>query len=325
MGVKLKIAILSLALYAPSLSVQSQKKLDVFEVVALTNRAMVHIKEQKYVESLKELKQLLPYNPYRAGFLLGEQYYYGQGTEKNVSEALWYYKISGEEGHPISQQTLGVYYDKNISQNPDLAYYWNRKASLNPDGVDCHDAGPCMYNLGTYYLKGIGISQNELLAELWISLAALLEYAAAEDHIEETYNIIGDRNTEEEEIQYHKELFKHFYTLIRPYLSENSIESLSVKSYYYLLEGDLSSYVNAAKKLYNMPNLSKEGKKLIGEGLINYYRGYKYDKYNAEIIENEINNLGKIDEDLYDIWFTQQFVMAVGELDEKIVKSQKGY
>lgn len=308
-------------MFAPLLSVSSQKKMDAYEIIALRNRAMAHVKEKKYVESLKELKQLFPYMPSQAGFLLGEQYFYGQGTEKNVSEAIYYYTKSGEEGHPISQQTLGVYYNKEKELSPDLAYYWNRKASTNPDGVDCHDAGPCMYNLATYYLQGIGTTKNKLLAELWIALSAFMEYAAAEDYLEETYNIDSDWNTEDEELQYNKLVFEHFFTLLIPYLSEETIETLSVKSYYYLLKNDFSSFVKVAKKLYNMPDLAKEGKKLIGEGLVSYYRGYKNDKYNAEIIENDLKNLGKIDEELYNIWFHQQFIIAVGKLDRQMAKS----
>ncbi len=320
MGIKLWLLLFSIILFAPFHSAFPQKKMDAFEIIALRNRAMAHIKEKKYVESLKELKQLFPYMPSQAGFLLGEQYFYGQGTEKNVSEAIKYYTKSGEEGHPISQQTLGVYYDKEKESMPELAYYWNRKASTNPEGVDCHDAGPCMYNLATYYLQGIGTSKNKLLAELWISLSAFLEYAAAEDYLEETYNIDSNWNTEEEELLYNKLVFEHFYTLLAPYLSDETIEGLSVKSYYCLLKSDFTSFVKVAKKLYNMSDLTKEGKKMIGEGLVSYYRGYKNDKYNAEIIENDIKNLGKIDEDLYNIWFNQQFILAVGKLDKRMAK-----
>ena len=322
MGIKFRLLFFSIILFAPLLSAFPQKKMDAFEIIALRNRAMAHIKEKKYVESLKELKQLFPYMPSQAGFLLGEQYFYGQGTERNVSEAIKYYTKSGEEGHPISQQTLGVYYEKERESKPELAYYWNRKASTNPEGIDCHDAGPCMYNLATCYLQGIGTPPNKLLAELWISLSAFMEYAAAEDYLEETYKIDNNWNTEEEELLYNKLIFEHFYTLISPYLSEKTIEELSIKSYYHLLKGDFSSFVKVAKKLYNMPDLAKEGKKLIGEGLVSYYRGYKNDKYNAEVIENDINNLGEIDEDLYNIWFNQQFIIAVGKIDGQMANSQ---
>ena len=321
MGIKFKTFLLLLALIVPSPYIFSQKKMDAFEIIALRNRAIGHVKEEKYVESLNEFKQLYPYMPSLAGFFLGEQYFYGQGTDINIFEAIKYYTQSGEDGHPISQQKLGVYYDKEKEQNPDLAYYWNRKAAKNPLGVDCHDAGPCMFNLATYYLQGIGTSKNKLLAELWIFLSAILEYGAAEDYLDENYNIDSDWNTDEEELQYNKLVFEQFFILLTPYLSEETIEALSIKSYYYLLKGDLPSFAMVAKKLYDMPDLRKEGKKLIGESLVSYYRGYKNDKYNAEIIENDIQNLGKIDEDLYNIWFYQQFVIAIGKLDEQLAKT----
>ena len=132
-----------------SLNSFSQKKMNLIEVTALYNKAVAYMDKKDYINSHKYFQKLLPYVPTEAGFYLGEHYYYGLGVKANIEEAIRYYTIAANEGEPISQQKLGIYYFGNELdiREKSLAYHWNKTASNNPDAVDCDDAGECTYNL----------------------------------------------------------------------------------------------------------------------------------------------------------------------------------
>ena len=295
----------------------SQKKMDVLEIKALYNKAIDFNRKKDYDNSSKCFKELLKYLPSEAGFYLGEQYFYGLGVTKNIDEALKYYQIAAEAGEPISQQRLALYYfneETNI-RDRSLAFYWNRTASTNPDGVDCGDAGECAYQLAYCYKYGIGTNINKEYSELWMAMSAILDYSKALSYLEEKYNIKNDWETEAEELAFQRSLTNHYYSLIIPKIqNSNSLEARVVKCLYFLQNQKYEEFLSIAKSLYSNEEVSSEGKKNVGELLIAYYRDYKNDKYNVELLEEELLNLIDIDELDYKYWFLQQFTICLSKI-----------
>lgn len=303
-------------LFTPSHSF-SQKKMDVFKVKALYNKSIHFYDKKEYSKSIQSFKELLKYLPSEAGFYLGEQYYYGLGVPANLEEALKYYQIAAESGEPFSQQILASYYynDETNIRDRSLAFYWNRMASTNPDGVDCNDAGKCAYQLACCYKYGIGTNINKEYAELWMALSALFDYERAKAYLEEKYNIKSDWETEAEELVYQRNLMNHYYSLIKSKIQDNnSLEARVVKCSYFLINQKFDEFISIAKSLYIEKEISSEGKKTIGESLIVYYRNYKNDKYNAELIEEELSKLKNIDEVNYKYWILQQFTICLSKI-----------
>ena len=272
--------------------------------------------QKDYTNSHKYFQKLLPYLPTEAGFYLGEQYYYGLGVQANTDKAIRYYTIAANEGEPVSQQKLGLYFFRNELDIRDesLAYHWNKTASNNPDAVDCDDAGECTYNLAICYLKGIGTNKNKDLGEIWMSMSAILDFGKAQDYIEQKYNIQLDGETDEEEQANQKKLLNHFYHLILPKLQNDlSMEASIVKCLYHFQNLSFTSFLTEAQQLFTNSTISNEGKKNIGELLIAYYRTYKNDKFNAELIEEELAKLTKIDDLNYRYWILQQYIICLSK------------
>ncbi|NJO92022.1 MAG: sel1 repeat family protein [Chloroflexia bacterium] len=62
-------------------------------------------------------------------YYLGYMYFYGQGTEMDRMEALYWYKKSAEQGHMIAQSFLGVMYrfGDGIPINKNQSFYGSKK------------------------------------------------------------------------------------------------------------------------------------------------------------------------------------------------------
>ncbi len=83
---------------------------------------------------------------------LGSCYYFGLGTEKDVSKAIELLEKAAAQGDIKAQSKLGSLYLKE--QKYDKAYFWFKKAS---DSGDAH----AMNNLGSLYNSGLGVQKNE--------------------------------------------------------------------------------------------------------------------------------------------------------------------
>jgi hypothetical protein len=96
------------------------------------------------------------------------------------------WKSKAEQGDAVSQYNLGQLYREGrpgVSQNFPAAVKWYRKAAENevPAAKNAHSYA--MYALGVMYAQGEGVSQSDVFAYMWCSLAAVLtnnqpDYAA---------------------------------------------------------------------------------------------------------------------------------------------------
>ena len=90
-------------------------------------------------------------------------YYYGNGMEKDKSEAAKWYREAAEQGHAKAQYNLGLCLDSE--NNKTEAAKWYMKAA--EQGYQL-----AQYVLGRMYGKGRGVTQNQSEAIKWYKKAA---------------------------------------------------------------------------------------------------------------------------------------------------------
>lgn len=96
-------------------------------------------------------------------------------TKKNYGEAVKLFRKAAEQGHSMSQDMLGWFYDKGygVPQNYDHAAFWYFKAAEQGDA----DA---QYRLGYFYEHGISVAKNEVIAAEWYRNSAQKGFAPAQ-------------------------------------------------------------------------------------------------------------------------------------------------
>ena len=104
----------------------------------------------------------------------GEAYYFGDGVEKDVKEAVKWYRIAAEKGVAHSQYRLGFCYamGTGVEKDETEAVKWYRKAA--EQGV-----ADAQHNLGLCYNFGTGVAEDPAEAVKWYRKAA--EQGVAED------------------------------------------------------------------------------------------------------------------------------------------------
>ena len=102
-------------------------------------------------------------------FNLGKLYYLGEGVEKDLKEAMKWFRKAAEQGYGLAQNNLGSMYLKGIGveeKDDKEAMKWFRKAA---------DQGIALaqYNLGLMYgQRRIKKEQDYWTAYAWLSIAA---------------------------------------------------------------------------------------------------------------------------------------------------------
>jgi hypothetical protein len=100
-----------------------------------------------------------------AQFRLGVMYESGQGVLRNEAEAINWYRKAAEQDDAVAQFNLGVMYAKGVSPNHAEAALWYRCAAD-------HGLAGAQFNLGMMYVDGHGVTQDYVLAHMWLDLAA---------------------------------------------------------------------------------------------------------------------------------------------------------
>ncbi len=98
---------------------------------------------------------------------LGVMYEKGQGVAKNEAEAVKWYRKAAEQGFSVAQQNIGVMYanGRGISKDDAEAVRWYRKAAEQGHAI-------AQLNLGVMYANGRGISKDDTEAVQWYRKAA---------------------------------------------------------------------------------------------------------------------------------------------------------
>lgn len=112
-------------------------------------------------QTIEELRVSAIQGSADAQFNLGDRYYIGQGVTLDYEEAVKWFRLAAERGHPDAQYRLCVYYDLGSTE----AAKWCRLAAEN--GVVA-----AQLFLAVPYENGEGVPQDHAEAAKWYRLAA---------------------------------------------------------------------------------------------------------------------------------------------------------
>ena len=109
-----------------------------------------------------------------AQFNLGLCYHEGRGVEKDLSEAVKWFRKAAEQNDAKAQYNLGVCYDKGrgVEKDGTEAVKWFCKAAE----LGLADA---QFNLGNCYYAGDGVEKDYAEAYAWFNLASMTDKDAA--------------------------------------------------------------------------------------------------------------------------------------------------
>jgi hypothetical protein len=161
--------------------------------------------EEAARERTKRTRQLAEQGDPRAQFQLAQMYRTGDGLEKDLSQAVAWYRKAAEQGLPIAQHNLAVALDhgQGIAENKAGAAKWYRRAAaqgqvssqyilarllLLGQGGERDPAEAAhwfrraaqtghrdsIYHLGLMNRDGLGMPRNLVLSGKWLILAAKL-------------------------------------------------------------------------------------------------------------------------------------------------------
>ena len=113
---------------------------------------------------------------------LGWSYRNGEGVEKDLVEAVAWYRKAAEQGHAGAQNNLGGSYYKGEGVDKDLveAVAWYRKAAEQGDAW-------AQTNLGVCYYNGEGVDKDLVEAAAWYRKAAEQGHADAQNNLGSNY------------------------------------------------------------------------------------------------------------------------------------------
>lgn len=107
-----------------------------------------------------------------AQYRLACYYYYGDGVEKNIQEAMKWYTLAAQKGFLSAQYNLGLCY--YVELNFTEAVKWFTLAAEKGHSKS-------QYRLAICYHNGQGVDKNIKEAKKWCTLAAHNRYAAAQN------------------------------------------------------------------------------------------------------------------------------------------------
>ena len=102
----------------------------------------------------------------KAQYEVGLSYYLGVDVEKDVKEAVQWYRNAAEQGHAEAQYGLGVMYanGEGVPEDDKEAVIWYRQAAAQGNAAAQH-------NLGLMYTAGEGVEQDYVTAYAWLNIA----------------------------------------------------------------------------------------------------------------------------------------------------------
>ena len=95
-------------------------------------------------------------------------YRQGQGVQKNLFEAFWWFKRAAEQGYGQAQYNLGLMCSRGegVAKDDKEAVKWYRlSAEQRISGAQS--------NLGLMYEKGLGVEQDYVEAHKWFNIAGV--------------------------------------------------------------------------------------------------------------------------------------------------------
>ena len=128
-----------------------------------TNPSTVTAQSNKYQQNIEAAKA----GNAKAQSQVAYCYYKGDGVQKDLKQAVYWYTKSAEQGFAPAQGSLALLYDggEGVEKNPKKAFYWYKKAAEQGNRIAQNGLGYC-------YSKGKGVEQNDELALYWYQKSA---------------------------------------------------------------------------------------------------------------------------------------------------------
>jgi len=117
-----------------------------------------------------------------AMFRLGSSYAKGMGVPQDDNEALTWFQLAAEQGHPAAYMALGMMFSEGKAFAPDYraAFDWFMKSAALNDAEE-------QFQLGGLYRKGLGVEKNAQQAAEWYRKAAGQGHEGAKARLNEMY------------------------------------------------------------------------------------------------------------------------------------------
>ena len=143
------------------MSVQAQ------ETDPLAEQAFSLYEAEDYASAVPLLTEAANKGNAEAQNKLGNCYFYGDGVEQDINEAVRYYRLSAEQGYPNGQLNLGecYFYGDGVEQSFEEALKYFRLAADQ-------EYAPAQGYLGKCYEEGLGVDQDLSEAFKYWQLAA---------------------------------------------------------------------------------------------------------------------------------------------------------
>ena len=138
-------------------------------------RAIAAYNEGDYAAAMAVWEPLANQGNRDAQFAMGVLYYEGHGVNKNLDEALAWFRKAADSEHPTAMFNLGVAYweGRGLSQSFAQAVDWWERAAESGDVAS-------QYNLGLAYYRGKGAQKDLDQARNWLTQAAEKGHADAQ-------------------------------------------------------------------------------------------------------------------------------------------------
>jgi TPR repeat protein len=127
-----------------------------------------------YATALLEWRSLAADGDPESQFRVGRMYARGEGERSDVDAVKWY-RMAAERGHPSAQNNLALFYESGLGVDLDLvaAARWYRAAADQGLAV-------AQSNLARFYDEGIGVAEEPERAARWYQRAAGQQHAASQ-------------------------------------------------------------------------------------------------------------------------------------------------
>ncbi|MDY0139170.1 MAG: SEL1-like repeat protein [Candidatus Izemoplasmatales bacterium] len=185
---------------------------------------------------------------------IGDQYFYGNGVDKNIEVAFTYYKRAADQNNPVGLANVGKYFLEKQNGKQALVYY-QKSAEL--------DYSLAFIKLSDMFLNGIGVKKNKKKAFKYLESAVKLNEVDAYHQLGQFYLLgIGCKKSEEKAY----ELFdssaqsnhtEGMYQLGHLLINGKKIKKDDEAAFFYLDKAATNNNVNAInylKELYRLPH-----------------------------------------------------------------------
>ncbi|MBS0212089.1 MAG: sel1 repeat family protein [Proteobacteria bacterium] len=153
-------------------------------------QALAQFDHGDYAHALATLKPLAAHGDVSAQYAMGLIDYTPLGVQRNLPDALHWFRLAAAQGLPQAQYCLGVMHARGegVRANPGAAVQWFKAAASR-------GYAPAYYNLGVHYAQGDGVYPDLNAALSYMMVAADLGQAEAAEKRDELAQYVGATRT----------------------------------------------------------------------------------------------------------------------------------